>query len=140
MFDNKLFNINGKGKEMLDVTLQLAIYQHWGALKSAIREMTFTGWRFDSQAGLVLTTYDTPRKDYNVFVTPLTTEQTAEFVINQIARPEYKDIPLGHWEDDCDHDGHNSHGWRAYMGDWGQIGSDWHSLLAVKPVYLWHGK
>jgi hypothetical protein len=140
MFDNKIFNINGKGKEMLDVTLQLAIYQDWGPLRGALRGMQFTGWRFDPEAGLVLTTYDTPGKDYNVFVTPLSTEQTAEFVINQITRPEYKDIPLGQWEDDADHDGHNSRGWRAYMGDWGQIGGDWRSLIAIKPVYLWHGK
>jgi hypothetical protein len=140
MFDNKIFNINGKGKEMLDVTLQLAIYQDWGPLRGALRGMQFTGWRFDPEAGLVLTTYDTPGKDYNVFVTPLTTEQTAEFVINQITRPEYKDIPLGQWEHVLDHDGHNSHGWRAYVGDWGNIGNDWKGLIAIKPVYLWHGK
>lgn len=142
MFDNKLFNVNGRGPEMLAKTIDLAFHQEWGNFMGANSEGVITGWRFSPTAGIILTysQSDGVITKYNKFVTPLSLLDAAKFVIRQLESDESQAVPLERWEDNMDHDGHNSIGWRAYLGDWGQIDSDWYALVAIKRVYLWHGK
>jgi len=141
MFDNKLFSVNGRGVGTLAKALELSLYQEFGDDKSyGGGNHTFTGFKFSPTAGLILTTtfHPDPSK-YSTFNTPLNCQDTAEFIHHWLHGADAKSVPLGSWEDDCDHDGHNTIGWRVYVGDWGQI-DDWHGFIAVKRVYLWHGK
>jgi hypothetical protein len=131
--DNKLLNINGRKEDLLAKAIDLAIAQG-GWINT-----TITGWYFDPQYGIILTTWE-PGSQYNKFLTPLSAEETAGFVFNWLSKDEAKTVPLGQWEGDIDHDGHNTPGWRLYSGDWGHVGDDWSALCAIKRVYLWYGK
>jgi hypothetical protein len=141
MFDNKLFNVNGRGVATLAKTLQLALYQEFGDDKAyGGGNRTFTGFKFNPTAGIILTLIQAPdQSKYNIFTTPLNCEDTAEFVHHWLQSDDAKSVPLGKWEHNIDHDGHNTIGWRAYLGDWGNV-DDWMGFIAVKRIYLWHGK
>lgn len=140
MFDNVLFNINGRGPELLADVIKLAITQEG----SITHYPNIVGWRFDEEYGVLLANWvsgyaTTPKGEgYNIFTTPLTPLQAAEFTILELNK--HDQVPLGEWEDDADHDGHNTIGWRAYREAWGHFDNDYYGLLAIKQVYLWHGK
>lgn len=48
--------------------------------------------------------------------------------------------PDDKYRDYCDHDGSNSHGFKIYNEYWGHIGSSHYAILAVLPIWAWHGK
>lgn len=58
----------------------------------------------------------------------------------------WNDLEFADWEENADHDGSNSKGFRIYTEDWGRINgtssytSEDYSIGAIKPVYLWYGK
>jgi hypothetical protein len=141
-WDNRLFDVNGRGAPMLAMTLELALKQDWGYFDTPDRRIK--GWRGSEQHGILLTTWTrgaVSGDPWNRFSdNGLSIEDAANFVIDRLERPELAMVPYNRWEDDIDHDGDNSVGWRAYVGEWGRIGDDYAAFIAVKKVYLWHGK
>lgn len=138
-WDNRVFNINGRSKEMLLTALSLAQEQESG------RKDCYAGWVEDPKKGLILLWHVGEHSPGNKFVTNLTAEGVVEQVWQWLQ--EKKNDPSAEifkhteqWDHDSDHDGHNSYGWRVYCEDWGHVGGNHYSVVAVKPVYLWHGK
>jgi hypothetical protein len=139
--DNRIFRINGCGKQMLANVLELAIYQHGGCYEFDRNNHKVKGWTFSQNHGLVLLwapNENNPK--HHKFIAPLGPQALAETAYDWLATEEAKTVTHGQWEDDCDHDGHNSQGWLVYCEDWGHVDGDWRAFAAVKPVYLWHGK
>lgn len=132
MFDNRLFNVNGRGEDMLALTLRIAALQH------GIVAKPYAGWKVHPKKGLIL--YWHAEDKVNAFLTGLNADEVSKDVNAwlQIVKPEQ--FEALQWEDNCDHDGSNSVGWRVYCEDWGHVDGDSYAIVAVKPVYLWHGK
>lgn len=135
--DNKIFNVNGRleDEDVLLMTLQLAMKQEWG------NNLTIAGWSFDINKGMILHRFTKDNRNNLIpFPNPLTAEQLLPIVISFLNSDKAKSIECDNWDADLEHDGHNSKGWRIYTEDWGRIGDDWTSYIAIKPAYMWHGK
>ena len=132
--DNRLFNINGKDKEMLGDTLRLAFLQNGNNTKAV-------SWKEDLQYGLILCWY-CPENDntYHKFPTGLPADKVLDIVWAWLEEVDISKMILKSWEKDADHDGDNKRGWRVYVEDWGHIGSISNAICAIKPIYLWYGK
>jgi hypothetical protein len=48
--------------------------------------------------------------------------------------------PDDKYQDYCDHDGSNGHGFKVYNEYWGHIGNSHYAILGVIPVWAWYGK
>jgi len=140
--DNRIFNVNGRGLSMLTSTLKLAFWQNAGCYDKSQDTETVKGYTVEKDKGLILLwAVDEKDPSHQKFIAPLTAEAVAPLVDLWLKSDEAKQIPFERWEDDCDHDGHNTLGWRVYCEDWGHVGrAGWHATIAIKPVYLWHGK
>lgn len=137
--DNRVFNVNGKGREMLADTLRLALFQQGGCWPSD-KERKAVGYRVHPQKGLILLWTIRPEKGDLKFIAPLGPEALAEMITEWLNTEEAAAIPLTSWDADCDHDGHNSKGWRVYCEDWGHVDREWGAICAVTPAFMWHGK
>jgi len=130
--DNRLFNVNGEGDDMLFKTLELAFLQ-WGG------KTTCKGWKQTKENGLILCWWcGTDR------ITPmpagLTAEECFSFVTAWLKSDFAKTVDFGRWCEDSDHDGHNGMGWQVYCEDWGHVGGENGAIVAVRPAYMWYGK
>lgn len=141
--DNRLFNINGRTKEQLELAIKLLLLDEYGDTKKV------EGWYFDEKKGFVLTWYDS--KDYiNPFTNrlgqkePIEQSELVELLWKWKDSEEAKKVELCEWEEDTDHDGSNEMGWRLYTEDWGHTyrgpSLDHYSIAAFKPCWLWYGK
>lgn len=124
--DNAIFNVNGEGLEKLIKAIDLAFNGN-----------KIVGWKFKQEFGICLYYYDSEK--INKFPVPATAKQCGEFVFEWLQSDDAKKVPCKGKDADCDHDGHNSKGWRVYTEDWGHIDNDW-NVIAIKPCFLWHGK
>lgn len=129
--DNRLFNVNGRGDEMLLATLNLVFAQDGSIL-------TCKSWKFTPEHGLILAWYHD--KDFNAFPAALTAEQCLPFVSAWLKSDDAKTVKLGEWEGKIDHDGSDDAGWRVYCEDWGYVAGYHQAICAVKPCVLWYGK
>lgn len=157
--DNKVFNVNGKGSELLGKVLELAFMQEWGAKSPA----TCTAWVEDKTKGLVLLSFICGSEPANKLPSKMTAAQILPMVEAWLASDFAKEVECTGWDADYQHDGSNSLGWRVYVEDWGHIntgkvnsvkcskchqeqkerlgGHSYHSaIVAIKPAYMWHGK
>ena len=130
--NNRIFNVNGTGDDLLLKTLELALMQEWGKPK------TLDAWKIDKEKGLIL--YWHTVENTNPFPSPLNAQQLLPVVSGFLASEEAKQIICNKWDADCQHDGSNSLGWRVYCEDWGHIGRDHYAFIAIKPAYMWYGK
>lgn len=138
--DNRLFNVNGHGKEMLAATLHLARVQEGGCWDFD-KPRKIDGYYVDPQKGLLLLWHvSSSNPKHQKFIAPMSPEAVTPMVLEWLKTDEALKIPLDRWERDADHDGSNSMGWRVYCEDWGHVGSDSYAFVAIKPVFLWHGK
>lgn len=128
--DNRIFNINGEGKEMLERALEL-VFEQSGS-------QTCKGWKFSIEHGLILCWWAS--QEIIPFPGNLTAKQCVEFAWSWLLGDQAKTVKLTGWDADADHDGHNSEGWRVYCEDWGNVADCSSGICAIKPVYLWHGK
>ena len=130
--DNRVFNVNGSGDQMLLAALQLVFAQEGASVRCK-------AWQVTKQ-GLVLSWY--PDKG----TTPLpsskgmTASEVLPMVLGWLSSVDLTDIEMEGWDRDCDHDGENSMGWRVFCEDWGHVGSNHYAICAVKPAFMWHGK
>jgi len=139
--DNRVFNVNGSGIEMLTKTLELAFVQDGGSNAKA------KYFVIDKKKGLILLWYtaDSQKKKVSKFLTPLTARAVAPIVMEWLQSDEAKTIELEDWDSNCNHDGSNSQGWRVYCEEWGHIrgenGLSYNgSIVAITPAFMWHGK
>jgi len=132
--DNKVFNINGRGDELLEKVIELAFIQEWGPESPA----TVKAWREDKEKGLIFLW--TATEDSNKFPTALNAKQAAGVASAWLQGEFAQEVELDGWDVDCDHDGSNDLGWRVYCEDWGHVGHDSYAIIAIKPAYMWYGK
>lgn len=137
--DNRIFNVNGHDKDMLAAAIHMACAQDSSFEYN--KRQKIAGYYINPEKGLVLL-WATNERDarHQKFITPLTPEAVSSMVWEWLASEEAQKIPHGPWDYDMDHDGHNRIGWRAYCEDWGHVGNDPYSIVAIKPVFLWYGK
>lgn len=127
--DNRIFNINGKGREMLERTLDLALVQ--------ANKRGFASWIVDPERGLVLCWLD---KAGTPFLGQVGASAVAEMVMEWLKTDKATAVPPGRMCENHHHDGSNSAGWQVYCEDWGYVGANEYAICAVRPAYLWHGK
>jgi hypothetical protein len=131
--NNRIFNVNGQGDDMLLKTLELAFMNAGGKVAKA--------WKHDPKYGIILCWYyDKNDIGTNPLPAPMTPEQCLPFVLAYLKSDDAKTVECTGWDGVCDHDGSDSSGWRVYCGDWGHIGNVSSTIVAIKPVVLWHGK
>lgn len=131
--DNRIFNVNGAGSEMLLETLELAFKQEGKNTKCK-------AWAINKNHGLILLWYKSDRPSECAFPSALNAAGCLPFVMAWLQSDEAKTINLTGWDADADHDGSNSSGWRVYCGDWGHVGEYSNAICAITPAMMWHGK
>lgn len=133
--DNRLFSVNGKGKEMLRKALELAFMQEGN-------KTTAEAWIETKEHGLILSWFyeESNHNKFNKFLTPLSSDLATEIVWEWLSKAKIEDFKMNKWEENLDHDGENIIGWHVYVGDWGHIHNITSAICAIKPVYLWLGK
>lgn len=129
--DNRIFNVNGEGSEMLRKALQLAFMQEG-------RRTTCQAWAQSEDHGLVLMWCK--GKGHNDLPCEMTAEQIVPMVEQWLDGEFAKRVTPGKWCDNRDHDGDNSIGWQVYCEEWGHVGASHYAICGIRPAYLWHGK
>lgn len=129
--DNRIFNVNGEGRDMLASTLKLAFLQE-GANTLA------KAWRFIPDKGLVLLWSN--REGATPFPVPMGAEEVATMAMRWLETEDAKEMACVDWDRDEDHDGCNERGWRVYCENWGHVGDEHYAICAIRPVFLWYGK
>ena len=129
--DNRLFNVNGSGDELLLAALSLVFKQQGDNTKCK-------AWVQTKDHGLILLWYKCSNS--NELPTSLTAEDSLPIVKNWLKGDFAKDVVLSDWCNDSDHDGHNSNGWQVYCEDWGHVGGRSNAICAIKPAFMWNGK
>lgn len=133
MFDNIIFDVNGRTPKALELALELAFEQ------SGHKPVA---WKVHATKGMIFYWTIPSRKAVNVnkFMSPPSAKPLTDLIYDWLETDEAKTIETIGYDEDHDHDGHNSLGWRVYTESWGHINEEWEAFLAVKPAYLWHGK
>ena len=129
--NNRLFNVNGKGTDMLKDALSL-VFKQWGG------NTTCEAWIESQEHGLILLWHKD--KNSNGLPAKMTAESVTTMVQLWLSGDFAKTVKLSDWCGDSDHDGHNSMGWQVYCEDWGHVGSNPYAICAIKPAFMWHGK
>lgn len=129
--DNRIFNVNGKGREQLAEVMRLAFLQKSNYAKAV-------AYKIDPQKGMILLWHNTEAKGITGLPAPLTAEDAAVLVSAWLeTRPNTE---CSDWDADAEHDGDNELGWRVYCEDWGHVAGERFAICAVKPAWLWYGK
>lgn len=142
-WDNRVFNVNGRGVDMLEKALALVSCNGSSA--------SFSGETYDSDPTTIIGSIVDPNcgliwlwaecDGCVKYPVPLTVRQAAEISFAWLETKEAKAMKCDDWDADDDHDGDNTRGWRVYCEDWGHVGiADWKAICAVRSAYLWHGK
>lgn len=130
--DNRIFNVNGSGKDLLLMALRVAFMQEG-------HEATARSWVINREHGLGLCwardhTGGTP------FFTPISAGDALPMVWNWLeADDDAKAMKCEGTDADADHDGHNARGWRVHFGDAEGAASSY-AICFVRPAFMWHGK
>lgn len=130
--DNRVFNVNGSGDEMLLKALELVFLQDSENCKC-------TGWFETKENGLVLC-WSSSSKNINPIPGKMTAKDCIPFVKSWLDSEFSAEVNLSDWCGNCDHDGHNSIGWQVYCEDWGHVANEFSAICGIKPAYMWHGK
>ena len=128
--DNRIFDVNGRGPELLLSTLRLA-FQQQGTMYGA------EAWLQTVENGLVLLWSDSSG---TAFPGALSADECMPIVEKWLASDFAATVPPSKWCTDADHDGHNEAGWQVYVGDWGHVGAERAVICAIKPAFCWYGK
>lgn len=133
MHDNRIFNINGEGEDMLLRALELVFIQEGFDDRPA----TVKAYLVTPDQGMILYWH----QDHRVCVplpTPMTAKQILPMIMAWLKNP-CVEVKCEGWDANADHDGRNELGWRVYCEDWGKVNHE-DAICAVKPAYLWLGK
>ncbi len=142
--DNRVFNINGRTKEQLQLAVRLLLLDEYG------QEQKVSGWYYTKEKGMVLTWYvgdkykATPFTDRMGNPNDIKYDELVELLFNWLDTESAKNVICEGDDENADHDGSNELGWRLYTEDWGHINEghsiDHYSIAAFKPAWLWYGK
>lgn len=148
--DNRIFNVNGKGEDMLRATLELAFAQKYCGWTTVNATSIAEGWCVSEQHGLILLWHcrendpgitDIIIPKVHKFLVPLTASEVTPTVWKWLDQKEtWKNTKFMDWDIKSDHDGSSEKGWRVWVGDWGKVGDELYTICAVRPSYLWLGK
>ena len=130
--DNRIFNVNGSGSEMLRKALELAFMQEGD-------NTTCTAWRETKEHGLILL-WAKASDNANPLPAPLSASQCVDVVETWLQGDFAQTVELSDFCEDHDHDGSNSDGWQVYCEDWGHVGDEHYAICAIKPAFMWNGK
>lgn len=131
--DNRVFNVNGSGTDLLLAALKLAFAQEGYGERSA------TAWVETEDCGLILCWVDDDK--LNTFPAPLSAEQCLPLVEQWLEGDFAETVKPSKWCGNADHDGSNSRGWQVYVDDWGHVGiAGYRAICGIKPAFMWHGK
>lgn len=128
--DNRIFNVNGRGDDMLLGVLTLAFLQ-------AGERTLCRAWVFSVEHGLIL--LESISEGIRL-PAPVGVNGARGFVCDWLESEQAQSVNLTGWDANADHDGSNSPGWRVYVEDWGKVANHHSAICAVKPAFLWHGK
>jgi hypothetical protein len=131
MMDNRLFNVNGSGRDALLAALRLAFQQN-GLLKAK-------GWEQTKENGLIIC-WTGDADNIIPFPSDLDADACLPFIQNWLQGKFSADVEYSEWCDNFDHDGHNSEGWQVYVDECGHVGANRYAICAIKRAYCWHGK
>lgn len=142
MMDNRVFNVNGRGLDMLEEALKLAFFQDGFSGDSE----TAVGWTFNPDKGLVLlssipdSVNDVSK--YVRFPVEMSADEVAPIVYKWLESNEAKNMKLSGWDAYCrDEEVENESGWRVFIEDWGHIeGVSGSPICAITPSANWLGK
>ena len=145
ILDNPVFNVKGQGRNMLHAALSLA--------KQCVGKTSLSGYRIDTQRGVVLYWTDSEHPDYQKFITPSQPDDIVDMLHNALSSISINPVPEAQQDDDIDEDPHFDRniededddiqcepGWRLFTEEWGHIHHEWQACLALIPSYLWIGK
>ncbi|MGE4297018.1 MAG: hypothetical protein AB7E47_03225 [Desulfovibrionaceae bacterium] len=130
MMDNRVFNINGCGSDMLLQVLKLAFAQ--AGVKTA------KAWEHHTEKGMILVWCKD--KAANNLPGEMTSEQILPLIEAYLNGEDARGVPCEGWDANHDHDGSNGKGWRAYVEDWGHVDGNRYTICAIKPAFVWYGK
>ena len=132
MMDNRIFNVNGEGEKMLLAALELAFMQRDENTRCVAWQTT--------EKGLILLCDQCKDSTPLPSSKGMTAAGVLPMVIGWLSSVDLNGIEMNMWDDDHDHDGGNSLGWRVYCEDWGKVGGNGSAICAVKPAFMWYGK
>jgi len=137
--DNRVFNVNGTDNydNLLEV-LKLGFKHGNFGLNRTVK-----GWSIDKEHGFVLHDFipSFSNEGVNKFPLPLNVESIYPIIQQYLDdKDTWNNTEFDKWDEDLDHDGHNTKGWRVYCEDWGHIGHNSGAFLTIKPAYMWMGK
>lgn len=132
--DNRIFNVNGEGDDMLLRTLELVFEQESD-------NCTCKGWISSPTHGLILLWHaEEYQKGVHMLPAPMKVKDILPIVVTWLKSDEAKKIKLKDWDRDADHDGSNGPGWRVYCEDWGHVDNNFYAICAITPAFMWYGK
>lgn len=141
-WDNRIFNVNGRGvlmlRDALDLVCDNGYVESVGGKFVPAHKRKISASIVERDFGLVWLWTDC--NGCTKYPVALTIQQAAEISIAWLDSDEAKAMEYEGWDANSDHDGSNTRGWRVYCQDWGHVGEMWEAICAVHPAYLWHGK
>lgn len=143
--DNRIFNVNGRTKDELDLATKLFMTEEFGGTNKVM------GYYLSEHKGLVLVSVLKPHKSKpftNVFGNPeaITDPLVLSNVLWEwLQTEEAKTVKTEGWDSFSNDVGSCINGWRLYTESWGCISDgpesiDTYSIGAFKPAWLWYGK
>jgi len=159
--DNPRFNITGDTLEELVDVFKLIFKREFKWPEPHLKEKEgyghFTGYKIHPNHGILLHQYPIDFDDKNTipfdFAEGKSPIALANFCIAKLKKIKVEDpsdldsngyeweeyLTDFQWDRDCEHDGHNTMGWRVYTGQWGHV-TDYRYPYAVRKRFCWHGK
>lgn len=143
--DNRIFNVNGRTIEQLELAIKLLLLNEYG------EQTSVQGWYFKPEKGIVLTWYCEPDFPARPFTNNMGQPQAiepgdlVETLWNWLFSAQAKTVVLKNWDRDLD-DTDTQPGWRLYTEDWGHVKKDnghtidSYSIAAFTPAFMWYGK
>ena len=129
--DNRIFDVNGDD-DMLKTAMTLA-FQSAGKKQCE-------AYAHSKNFGLVLLWSERVDKGVIVLPSPMTASECVPMVHAYLLSKKSQEVDREGDEKDCDHDGHNTLGWRMRVARWGHVEGFTAAICGIKSVYLWHGK
>lgn len=123
--DNRLIIVQSKGRKSFNSAFEL-LFESSPSKKA-------THYIEDPKKGLIFLWKEEPNSVK--LLVPSDANQAADLAWAWINSKPDKD-----YLEYMDHDGSNSHGFKVYNETWSRINDHPYSILAVQPVWAWHGK
>jgi len=131
--DNRIIDIRSEGRKAFDLAFQLMWDNAPGAKASHYLEHPEKGLIF-------LWNEDTfSIKDKKVTANKLPYAMDWKSAAD-LAWGWLGEQPDEKYQEYCDHDGSNGHGFRVYNEAWTHVAGSFYGILAVLPLWAWYGK